>query len=112
VNNVLFTLRSSLKQLMPFPAQLQSLKAKMSAKAITEPLHEQYAIEIGKMMAALNSWIFDAGDLCAVAEAISPDTNDQILNVKQKELLAKSVEGEHHMFGARAAVKRFQSIVN
>jgi hypothetical protein len=87
------------------------LKAKMSAKAIKEPLHEQYAVEIGKMMTALNSWIFDAGDLCAVAEALEQETDDKVLYEKQKELLAKAVEGEHHMFGARAAVKRFQSIV-
>ena len=101
-----------MKQLMPFPAQLQSLKAKMSAKAIKEPLHEQYAVEIGKMMTALNSWIFDAGDLCSAAEAISPETDDNILKEKQKELLAKALEGEHHKFGATAAVQRFQSIVN
>ncbi len=84
----------------------------MSVKAIKEPLHEQYATEIGQMLAALNSWIFDAGDLCAVAEAISPETDDKILTEKHKQLLAKSVEGEHHMFGARAAVTRFKSIVN
>ncbi len=68
-----------MKQLMPLPAQLQSLKAKMSAKAIKEPLHEQYAVEIGKMMTALNSWIFDAGDLCAAAEAVSPESDDYTL---------------------------------
>jgi hypothetical protein len=87
------------------------LRAKMVAKAAKEPLHNQYANEIGKMLLALNSWIYDAGDLCAVAEAISPETDDKILYEKQKELLSKSQEGEHHMFGARAAVKRFQSIV-
>ena len=112
VHDVLLPLRSALKQLVPLPAQLQSLKAKMSAKAIKEPLHEQYATEIGKMLNALNSFIYDAGDLCAGAEAISPDTDDKILADKTKVLLAKSTEGEHHMFGARAAVKRFQSIVN
>ena len=108
----MLSLRSTLKQLLPLPAQLQSLKAKMSAKAIKEPLHEQYATEIGKMLNALSNFIFDAGDLCAVAEAISPETDDKILAVKQKVLLAKSTEGEHHMFGARAAVKRFQPMVN
>ena len=54
----------------------------------------------------------DTGDLCAVAEALSPETDDNILKEKQKELLAKAVEGENHNFGATAAVKRFQSIVN
>ena len=105
------SLRSSLKQLAAFPAQLQGLRAKMVAKALKEPLHDQYTKEIGKMLLALNAWIYDAGDLCAVAEAISPETDDKILYEMQKELLSKSVEGEHHMFGARAAVKRFQSIV-
>ena len=64
------------------------------------------------MLNALNSFIYDAGDLCAGAESISPETHDKILADKTKVLLAKSTEGEHHMFGARAAVKRFQSIVN
>ena len=112
VDAVLLSLRSALKQLLPVPAKLQSLKAKMSAKAIKETLHEQYATKIGKMLNALNIFIFDAGDLCAVAEAISPETDDKILAEKQKVLLAKSTEGEHNMFGARTAVKRFQSIVN
>ena len=94
-----------------FPVQLQGLRAKMVAKAVKEPLHDQYASEIGKMLLALNAWIYDAGDLVAVAEAVSQDTDDKILYEKQKELLAKSVEGEHHKFGAMAAVKRFQSIV-
>jgi hypothetical protein len=83
----------------------------MVAKARTEPLHGQYATEISKMLLALNAWIYEAGDLVAVAEAVSPDTEDKILYEQQKELLAKSVEGEHHKFGAMAAVKRFQSIV-
>ena len=94
-----------------FPVQLQGLRAKMVAKARTEPLHGQYATEISKMLQALNAWIYEAGDLVAVAEAVSPDTEDKILYEQQKELLAKSVEGEHHKFGAMAAVKRFQSIV-
>ncbi len=46
-----------------------------------------------------------------MAEALEQETDDNVLYEKQKELLAKAVEGEHHMFGARAAVKRFQSIV-
>ncbi len=99
------------KQLCPLPQPLQILKAQIKCKAGKEPLYGGYEAELGKMVVGLNKFIHESQELCAEAEALDPEADDELLKQKAVELAAKACLAEHHLHGAKAAKSRFAAMV-
>ncbi len=100
-----------MKQLSPLPVQMQGLKAKLLAKATKDPVYKKSADELQKMLEGLNAFVWEFGEACAVGEAVDQATDDTILEAKAREMDAFVSSGEHHLGGAKAAIKRYQGFL-
>ena len=80
-------------------------------KALTEPLFEGYKVEIAKMITQLQEFLTDAGDKCAVAEIVDPQTEDATLQSVLQGLQSSLLDAEAHLLGAKTAKGRYASLL-
>lgn len=105
------TLRGYIKKLAEYPSDFQKLRAKVAAKALTEPVFEAYKLELAAQIQGLQSFLFDVGDKCAVAEIVAPQTDDATLQGVLEGLQSALQDAEAHLIGAKAAKGRYVSLL-
>ena len=96
---------------MPYPAALQTLKAKCKAKSVKQPLFVTYEQELSKMIGGVNDFALAACDACATAEAAEPDMDDELPKEMERNMIALTRQCEHHNLGAKAAKLRFMGML-
>ena len=100
-----------MKQLHPYQTQLETLKAKLAAKAKQEPLFHTYSEDIGKMLQLLDSYMNKGNMAIVEVGSMQSDADDDDAQQSMVGCRALVAECEHHLGGVKGAKTRFSSLV-